>query len=129
MILAKNAKFVYLDLVKITLQLMINYFEEKKETFFDYKKENFSKSKKSHFFFSKGLIHAFGQKMLFFLYFNLLKIRLEIMLSVLAEKKKTCFDYKKRNFSKSKKSTFPRENPYMLLVKKCHFFSSYIWSK
>ena len=30
---------------------MLNYFEEKKETFFDYKKENFSKSKKSHFFF------------------------------------------------------------------------------
>ena len=47
----KNAKFFYLDLVKITLQIMLNYFEEKKETFFDYKKENFSKSKKSHFFF------------------------------------------------------------------------------
>ena len=54
MILAKNAKFVYLDLVKITLQIMLNYFEEKKETFFDYKKENFSKSKKSHFFFQRG---------------------------------------------------------------------------
>ena len=51
MILAKKAKFFYLDLVKITLQIMLtcNYFEEKKETFFDYKKENFSKSKKSHF--------------------------------------------------------------------------------
>ena len=29
MILAKNAKFFYLDLVKITLQIMLNYFEEK----------------------------------------------------------------------------------------------------
>ena len=29
---------------------MLNYFEERKETFFDYKKENFSKSKKSLFF-------------------------------------------------------------------------------
>ena len=95
---------------------MLNYFEEKKETFFDDKKENFSKSKKSHFL-SKGLIHAFAQKIPFFLYIHLLKIRLEIMLSVFPEKKKTCFDYKKQNFSKSKKSTFPKENAYMLLVK------------
>ena len=43
---------------------MLNYFEEKKETFFDYKKENFSKSKKSTF--PKGLTHAFGQKIPFF---------------------------------------------------------------
>ena len=106
----KNAKFFYLDLVKITLQIMLNYFEEKKETFFDYKKENFSKSKKSHFF-SKWLTHAFGQKMPFFLYLDLVKMRLEIMLSDFAEKKETCFDYKKQNFSKSKKSTFPKENP------------------
>ena len=69
MILAKNAKFFYLDLVKITLQIMLYYFEEKKETFFHYKKENFSKSKKP-LFFSKGLIHAFGEKMPFFLYFH-----------------------------------------------------------
>ena len=55
----KKAKFFYLDLVNITLQIMLNYFEEKRGTFFDYKKENFSKSKKSHFL-SKGLIHAFG---------------------------------------------------------------------
>ena len=30
------------------------------------------------------------------------------MLSDFAEKKETCFDYKKQNFSKSKKSTFPK---------------------
>ena len=124
MILAKKCQiFLHLDFLKITLQIMLNYFEERKETFFDYKKENFSKSKKSHFF-SKWLIHAFGQKMPFFLYLDLVKIRLEIMLSDFAEKKETCFDYKKQNFSKSKKSTFPKETPYMLLVKKCHFFSS-----
>ena len=86
---------------------MLNYFEEKRETFFDYKEENFSKSKKSHFF-SKGLIHAFGQKIPFFLYLQLVKIRPEIMLSDFAEKKETCFDYKKQNFSKSKKSAFPK---------------------
>ena len=63
MILTKKCQtFLYLDLVKITLQIMFNYFEEKKETFFDYKKQNFSKLKKSHFF-SKGLTHDFGQKL------------------------------------------------------------------
>ena len=67
---------------------MLNYFEEKKETFFDYKKENFSKSKKIAFFFSKGLTHAFGPKMLFFLYFCFIKITLEIMLNYFEEKKK-----------------------------------------
>ena len=63
MILAKQCQiFLHLDLLKITLQIMLNYFEEKKEIFFDYKKENFSKSKKLHFFF-KGLTHAVGKKM------------------------------------------------------------------
>ena len=62
MILAKKSQiFLYLDLVKITLQIMLNYFEEKKETFFDYKKENFLKSKKSLFFF-KGVNPYFWPK-------------------------------------------------------------------
>ena len=60
---------------------MLNYFEEKKETFFDYKKEKGVKG------FSKGLTHTFGQKILLFLYFDLIKIRLGIMLSDFQEKK------------------------------------------
>ena len=96
MIFAEKCQiFLYLDLVKITLQIMLNYFEEKKETFFDYKKENFSKSKNIAFFFSKGLTHAFGQKMLFFLYLDLIKIILEIMLSDFEEKKQIFFGLKK----------------------------------
>ena len=60
---------------------MLNYLEERKETSFHFKKkQRFSKTKKSHFF-SKGLTHAFGKKMPFFLYLDLIKIRLEIMLS------------------------------------------------
>ena len=95
MILTKKSQiFLYLDLVKITLQIMLNYFEEKKETFSDYKKENFLKSKKS-LFFSKGLTHAFGQKILLFLYFDLIKIRLGIMLSDFQEKKKPFLALKK----------------------------------
>ena len=69
-------------------------------------KNRIFQSPKNRIFFSKWLIHAFGQKMPFFLYLDLVKIRLEIMLSDFAEKKETCFDYKKQNFSKSKKSHF-----------------------
>ena len=72
MLLVKKCHFfLYLDLVKIRLEIMLNHFEERKETFFDYKKEkqNFSKFKKSHFF-PKGLIHAFGLKMPFFSLFR-----------------------------------------------------------
>ena len=55
--------FLSLDLVKIRLEIMLNDFAEKKETFFGYKKQNFSKSKKSAF--PMGLAQAFGQKMPF----------------------------------------------------------------
>ena len=46
----KNANdLVYLDLVKIRLQIMLGDFAEKKETFLTIKKHNYSNSKKSHF--------------------------------------------------------------------------------
>ena len=45
---------------------MVSDFAEKKETCFDFKK--FLKSKKSSF--PKGLAHALGQKMPFFLLFR-----------------------------------------------------------
>ena len=48
--------------------------------------------------FSKGLTHAFGQKCYFFLYLNLIKIRLEIMHSDFPQKKETFFDLEKQNF-------------------------------
>ena len=71
--------FLYLDLVKIRLEILLNYFEERKETFQTIKKRIFQVQKIA--FFSKGLTHAFGQ--------NLIKISLEIMLSDFAEKKET----------------------------------------
>ena len=62
MLLVKKCQFfLYLDLVKMRLEIMLNDFAEKKETCFGYKKQNFSESKKSHF--PKGLTLAFGQKM------------------------------------------------------------------
>ena len=56
--------------------------------------------------FSKGLVHAFGQKMTFFFYLDLIKIRLEIMLSDFTVKKETFFDLKKSIFLSPKNSLF-----------------------
>ena len=54
-----------------------------------------------------------AKKCKFFLYLNLIKISLDILLSDLEEKKETFFNFIKqyRTFSKG-----------MLLAKKCHFF-------
>ena len=54
MLLVKKCQFfVYLYLVKIRLEIMLNDFADKKETFFGYKNRSFP----------KGITHAFGQKM------------------------------------------------------------------
>ena len=60
--------FLYLDLVNIRLEIMVNYFEETKETFSTIKNRIFQSSKKRTF--SKGLTHAFAKKSHFF---NLLR--------------------------------------------------------
>ena len=63
--LPKNANFILnLNLIKISLEIMLSGFAEKKRNLFDLKRQNFSKSKKRTF--SKGLTHAFGKKMPFF---------------------------------------------------------------
>ena len=69
--------FIYLDLVNIRLEIMVNYFEETKETFLTIKNRIFQSSKKRTF--SKG----FGQKnAIFKIYSDLVKIRVEIMLKL-----------------------------------------------
>ena len=56
---SKNGHYlVYLDLVKIRLAIMLNYIEERKETFLTMKNRIFKSSK--HGFFWEGLTHAFG---------------------------------------------------------------------
>ena len=54
MLLVKKCQqvFLYLDLVKIKLELMRNNFVEKKETFFDYKENIFQFLKIA--FFQRG---------------------------------------------------------------------------
>ena len=90
-------------------------------------KKNFSKQKKSHFFL-KCLIQPFDQKSQILLYLDLAIIRLEKLLSHFAEKKETCFDYKKQNFSKSKKSAFPKGLTHAF-GQKMPFFSPVIFGK
>ena len=62
---------------------------DRKETFFGYKNLIFQSPKKP--FFPKGLTHAFVQIMYFFLYLFLVKIRPEIMLNNVRDRKETSF--------------------------------------
>ena len=50
------------------------------------------------------------------------------MLSDFADKKETCFDYKKQNFSKSKKSAFPKGLTHAF-GQKMPFFSRVIFGQ
>ena len=54
--------FLYLNFIKLSLEIMLSDFAEKKETFFDLKKQHFFKVHKIAFFL-KGLTHTFCQKM------------------------------------------------------------------
>ena len=82
---------------------LLRFGQKKKKTLFDCNKKNFSKSKQKVAFFSKGLTDTFGQKMPFFLYLDLIKMRLKIMLSDFAGKKGTFFGIKKKEFFKVQK--------------------------
>ena len=62
MLMIKKCQFfVYLYLVKIRLEIMLNDFAEKKETFFPIKNRIFLSL--NNCTFPKGITHAFGQKM------------------------------------------------------------------
>ena len=102
---------------------MLNYFEEKKETFFDYKKENFSKSKKSHFFF-KGVNPYFWPKNAIFSLFPFGQNKTRNNANDFAEKKETCFDYKNRIFQSPKNPLFQRKTHICFWSKNAIFFSS-----
>ena len=104
---SKNANFCLCRFNENQTWTNASDFPQEKRNLLDYKKTEFFKVEKIAFFL-KGLIQAFDQKSQILLYLDLVIIRLERLLSDFAEKKETCFDYKKRNFSKSKKSTFPK---------------------
>ena len=64
-------------------------FQNEKKPFFALKKVIFQSPKNR--IFPKGLTHAFGQKMYFFLELFLVKIRLEIMFNYFIDGKETFF--------------------------------------
>ena len=68
MLLVKKFQFfVYLDSVKISLEIMLNDFAEKKKPFLAIKNRIFRSLNNRTF--PKGITHAFGQKMpLFWLF-------------------------------------------------------------
>ena len=91
MLLVKKCIF-FLELfpVKIRLEIMFNYVIDGKETFFGCKKCNLSTSQKSHF--SKGVNPCFWSKnVVVFLELFSVKIRLEIMLNSVRDRKETFF--------------------------------------
>ena len=124
MLLVKNASYlVYLDLAKLRLAVMLSDFAEKKETFLTINNIIFQ-SPKNSILFSKGLTYAFGQKMpnSFLFRFGQNKTSKK-MLSDVAEKKETCFDYKKQTFLKSKNSSFSKGLAHAFDQKIPFFFS------
>ena len=99
MLLAKKCQFfLYLNLIKLSLEIMLSDFAEKEKPFLALKNRIFQSPKNLLF-----------QKCHFFLCLDLIKITLEIMLSDFV-KKKLFFDLKKRHFSKSKNSIFSGDN-------------------
>ena len=69
MLLAKKCQFfLYLDLVKIRLEIMLNYFEDRKETPLTIENRIFQSPK--HRIFFKRVNPCFGQNMPFFSLFR-----------------------------------------------------------
>ena len=84
---------------------MLNDFGEKKKPFFGYKKHNFQSLKNR--IFPKEVTHGFGRKMpIFFSFFRLIKIRLEIILSEFVKKKETFLTLKNIIFQSPKNHIF-----------------------
>ena len=79
---------------------------QRKKNFFGPKKQNFLKPEKSAC--PKGLAYAFRQKMPFFIYLDLVNIRLEIMVNYFEETKETFLTIKNRIFQSSKNALFQR---------------------
>ena len=83
------SKKIFFSLVVFGQNKTRNNVLDRKETFFGHKNSIFQ-SPKNHIF-QKGLTHAFVQIMYFFLYLFLVKIRPEIMLNNVRDRKETSF--------------------------------------
>ena len=91
-------------MVKIRLEITVNNLVKKKKSFFTIKKKTFWQSQKS--LFSIGVNPCFRSKNANFVYVDLVKIRLEIMLVTSHRKKETFWTIKKTEFFKVEKIAF-----------------------
>ena len=120
--------FFFCFLVKIRPEIMFNNVIDGKETFFGKKKNNLSKSQISHF--SKGVNPCFWSKnVVFCLDLFSVKIRLEIMINNVPERKETFFGPKKCNRSKSQESHFSKGVNPCFWSKNVFFFLELFRSK
>ena len=104
---SKNANFfVYVDFVKITLEIMLVTSHRKKKTFWTIKKKTrIFESRKNRIFY-QGFNPGFWSKSQILLYLDLVIIRLERLLSDFAEKKKPVLTIKNRIFQSPKNPLF-----------------------
>ena len=97
-------QYLYLVLVKTTLEIRFNNVVDRKETFFEYKNKIFQSPKNHNF--PKGFTHAIDKKIQFFLYLFLAKTRLEMRFKNVLNRKKNFFLSIKTNFFKVPKIAF-----------------------
>ena len=98
MLLVKKCNdFHYLFSLKIGLEIRFNNIMNRKETFLNYKNKIFTMYQKWHF--SKGVNPCFWSKnAIFFHYLFSLKIRLELRVNYVLDRKKKLFLTKKTKF-------------------------------
>ena len=97
MLLVKKCQFfLYLVLVKTTLEIRLNNVLDRKETFLGYKNKIFQSPKNR--IFPKGLTHAFGKKMPILFFLVLVKTGVEIRVNNVLDRKETFFNYKNKIF-------------------------------
>ena len=98
MLLVKKCQFfLYLVLVKTTLEIRLCNVLDRKETFFEYKNKIFQTPK--YGIFPKGLTHAFGKKMpILFFFLVLVKTGVEIRVNNVLDRRETFFNYKNKIF-------------------------------
>ena len=108
MLLVKKCQFFhYLFLLKIRLEIRFNNVPDRKETFFEYQNKTLQSPKRLHFF--KRVNPCFWSKTAkFFLYLNLVKIRLEKVSNNILEKKETFFTIKTKIFDSPINHIFPK---------------------
>ena len=106
LLVQKRPIFSLLVVGQTRLEIILNAFAEKKETFFDYNNKKFFEVPKIAF--SKGLTHALVKKCHFFVYVDLEKFGLEIMLNDFAQEKETFLTLKNRIFQSPKNCIYPK---------------------